>query len=350
MIKQIKINGKIIGKNQPVFIIAEAGVNHNGDIEIAKKLVDVAFEAGADAIKFQTFNAETLVTKNAKQADYQTENIGKKESQFEMLKRLELKREYHQELFDYSTKKGIIFLSTPFSEGDVFFLDEIGLPLFKIGSSDTNNLPFLRDVAVMGKPMIVSTGMSELNDVLEAVSIIRKSGNENMVVLHCTAQYPTPMNEVNLRAMLTIQEKCDVLIGYSDHTVGIEVPIAAVALGATVIEKHFTLDRNMEGPDHKASLEPNELKAMVGAIRNIEKALGSPNKKVSYVTMKVAEVAQKSLIAAHDIQAGKIIQKSDVVIKRPGAGIKPKQLEELVGKKTLVNIPVDTIIKWEDIE
>ncbi len=348
--KKIEIAGKCIGYGCPVFIIAEAGVNHNGDIEIAKKMVDAAFEAGADAIKFQTFSAETLVTKNAKQADYQIENIGRKESQFEMLKRLELKREHYAGLKDYTEKKGIMFLSTPFSESDVDFLDELGVPLFKIGSSDTNNLPFLQHVVAKGRPMIVSTGMSDLNDVIEAVSTIRKFGNENIVVLHCTSQYPTPMYEVNLLAMLTMQEKCDVLVGYSDHTAGVEVPIAAVALGATVIEKHFTLDKNMEGPDHKASLEPNELKAMVKAIRNIEKALGSSEKKASQITRKVAEVAQKSLIAARDIKAGEIIKKSDIVIKRPGTGIKPKQLEEVIGKKTLVNIPADTIIKWEDIE
>ncbi|MDP2684171.1 MAG: N-acetylneuraminate synthase [bacterium] len=348
--KEIKVINKIIGEGHPVFIIAEAGVNHNGDLDLAFKLIDVAVDAGVDAVKFQTFNAETLVTRDAKQAEYQSQNIGKEESQFEMLKRLELSKEDHKELFDYANKSGIIFLSTPFSDIDTDFLDGLGVPLFKVGSSDTNNYPSLRHIASKGKPMIVSSGMSTLEEVCEAVSVMKDSGNNDIVILHCNTQYPTPMEEVNLLAMLTMKEKCDVLVGYSDHTTGIEVPIAAVALGAVVIEKHFTLDRNMEGPDHKASLEPAELQAMVKAIRNTEKALGSSEKKPTEVAVEVAQVAQKSLISARNIKAGEIINKEDIVIKRPGSGIKPKELEKVVGKKALVDIPADTMIKWEDIK
>lgn len=348
--KLIKINNRLIGSGQPVFIIAEAGVNHNGDINIAKKLIDTALDAGVDAVKFQTFTAESLVTKQADQADYKTKNIGKKETQYEMLKRLELSKEDHKILFDYAGEKGIIFLSTPFSDSDADFLDELGVPLFKVGSTDTNNYPSLKYIAEKGKPMIVSSGMSGLKEVKKAAQVIREAGNDNLVMLHCTTQYPTPMDQVNLRAMLTMQEKCDVMVGYSDHTKGIEVPIAAVALGAVVIEKHFTLDRKMEGPDHKASLEPNELKAMVGAIRNIEKALGSYEKKPTEAAVEVAKVAQKSLVAKKDIKAGDIINKEDIVIKRPGTGIKPKELNNVVGKKAVVDIPADSLIKWEDIE
>jgi N-acetylneuraminate synthase/N,N'-diacetyllegionaminate synthase len=345
--RDIKIGERLIGKNYPVFIIAEAGVNHNGDIVLAKKLIDVAVESGADAVKFQTFDPKTLVTKDASQADYQAENIGNKETQYEMLDRLKLKREYHKELQQYAKEKNIIFCSTPFSDSDVDFLDELGIPFFKIGSSDTNNLPLLKYIAEKNKPMIVSTGMSDMEDILEAVSIIRKSGNEDIVILHCTTQYPTPTYEVNLHAMLTMKEKCDVLVGYSDHTKGIEVPIASVAMGACVIEKHFTLDKNMEGPDHKASLEPDELKEMVRMIRNIEKALGAKEKKPSEITMKVAEVAQKSIISNKDIKAGSVIKKEDLIIKRPGTGIEPKHLEDMIGKEALVDISKDSLIKWE---
>lgn len=348
--KIIQVAGRVIGSGHPIFIIADAGVNHNGNVKIAKKLIDAAVFAGVDAVKFQTFSPDILVTKDASQAEYQTKNIGKAESQYDMLDRLKLRREDHKELQTYAKQKGLMFLSTPFSDSDTDFLDELGVPLFKVGSSDTNNIPSLRHIAKKGKPMIVSTGMSTLDEILDAISTIKEAGNSDIVMLHCTTQYPTPMNDVNLRAMLTMQEKCDVLIGYSDHTVGIEVPIAAAALGAVVIEKHHTLTRDMEGPDHKASLEPDELKAMVKGIRNIEKALGIAEKKPSTATMKVAEVAQKSLVAKTNISRGKIITRDDLTIKRPGTGIKPKEIDNIIGKRARVDILADTLIKPEDYD
>ena len=338
----MKIGNKTIGEE--VFIIAEAGVNHNGELSIAKELIDKAAEAKVDAVKFQTFQAEKLVTTTAKQAEYQAKNIGYNESQFDMLKRLELKKEYHLILKNYAEDRGLIFLSTPFDEDAIDFLDELGVYAFKVGSSDTNNISYLIKMAKKGKPIILSTGMSDLEEIIESVDTILKY-NKDLVVLHCTTDYPCPYDKVDLNVLDTLKKELDVVVGYSDHTSGIEIPIAAVSLGAKVIEKHFTLDRNMEGPDHKASLEPNELKAMVKCIRNIEKSLGNKEKIITDVAKKYIDVAKKSIVAKVDILKDTIITKDMLIIKRPGTGIKPRELNNIIGKKiTTSEIKIPCII------
>lgn len=317
-----------------VLIIAEAGVNHNGSIELAKRLVDEAVNAGVDYIKFQTFTSEKLVSKAAKQAEYQQKNIGHEgESQYTMLKRLELSPADHEVLIDYCNSKGIKFFSTAFDMDSIDYLHSLNLGLWKIPSGEITNFPYLRKIATFGEPIILSTGMSELNEIEEAIQVLIKYGvaKEDLTVLHCTTEYPTPFTDVNLKAMLQIGEKFGVKIGYSDHTKGIEVPIAAVALGATVIEKHFTLDKTMEGPDHKASLEPNELKAMVTSIRNIENALGSGHKHVSDSERKNIEIVRKSIVAACPIKAGELLTEENLTVKRPGTGISPMRWNEVVG-------------------
>lgn len=317
-----------------VLIIAEAGVNHNGSIELAKQLVDEAVEAGVDYIKFQTFKSEKLVSKAAKQAEYQQKNIGHEgESQYTMLKRLELSPADHEVLIEYCNNKGIKFFSTAFDMDSIDYLHSLNLGLWKIPSGEITNFPYLRKIASFGEPVILSTGMSELNEIEDAIQVLIKYGvsKENITVLHCTTEYPTPFSDVNLKAMLQIGEKFGVKIGYSDHTTGIEVPIAAVALGATVIEKHFTLDKNMEGPDHKASLEPAELKAMVTSIRNIEKALGSGQKHVSDSECKNIEIVRKSIVAACPIKKGETLTEDNLTVKRPATGISPMKWESVVG-------------------
>ena len=317
-----------------VLIIAEAGVNHNGSIELAKRLVDEAVNAGVDYIKFQTFKSEKLVSKAAKQAEYQQKNIGHEgESQYTMLKRLELSPADHEVLIDYCNSKGIMFFSTAFDMDSIDYLHSLNLGLWKIPSGEITNFPYLRKIATFGEPIILSTGMSELNEIEEAIQVLIKYGvaKEDLTVLHCTTEYPTPFKDVNLKAMLQIGEKFGVKIGYSDHTKGIEVPIAAVALGATVIEKHFTLDKTMEGPDHKASLEPDELKAMVTSIRNIENALGSGHKHVSDSERKNIEIVRKSIVAACPIKAGELLTEDNLTVKRPGTGISPMRWNEVVG-------------------
>ena len=282
-----------------VFIIAEAGVNHNGSIELAKKLIDVASESGADAVKFQTFKAEKLVSKNAQKADYQKQTTNKTESQFDMIKKLELDMDTHKELIAYCKTKNIMFLSTPFDHDSIELLNNLGLEIFKIPSGEITNLPYLRYIGKLNKKVILSTGMADIGEIEDALDILISAGTkkENIIVLHANTMYPTPMEDVNLKAMVTIGNTFDIGFGYSDHTLGIEVDIAAVALGACCIEKHFTLDKTMEGPDHKASLEPDELKAMVKAIRNIELALGSSIKKPSKSEMPNMQIARKSIVA-----------------------------------------------------
>ncbi|PIR77198.1 MAG: N-acetylneuraminate synthase [Candidatus Magasanikbacteria bacterium CG10_big_fil_rev_8_21_14_0_10_38_6] len=346
----ISVGSKKISPDGPVFIIAEAGVNHNGDIVIAKKLIDAAIAAHVDAVKFQTFTAHTLVTMSADQAEYQTKNIGKKESQYAMLERLTLQREDHLLLKKYAEERGILFLSTPFSNTDVDFLDEVvNVPLFKCGSSDANNIPGLLHIASKGKPMILSTGMSSLEEVKNMVFSLKAVGKQDIVVLHCSSLYPTPMEHVHLRAINTIQKACGVLVGYSDHTLGIEVSIAAVAMGAVCIEKHFTLDKTMDGPDHAMSLEPSELIAMVKSIRNIEKALGSSKKVASEEELKVANVARKSIVVNKDIPAGTVLKAEYLTIKRPGTGICPNLIDTVIGKITNVDIKADTLLRLDDI-
>jgi len=330
-----------------VFIIAEAGVNHNGSIELAKQLIDVAVEARADAVKFQTFKAEKLVSKNAKKATYQKENIGDNDdSQLNMLKKLELDIDTHNELIEYCSSKNIMFLSTPFDLESVALLDSLGLEIFKIPSGEITNLPYLRKIAKLGKKIILSTGMATLGEVEDALAILTCNGTpkENITLLHANTMYPTPMEDVNLQAMVTIGRAFGVAYGYSDHTLGIEVPTAAVALGASVIEKHFTLDKTMQGPDHKASLEPNELKAMVQAIRNIEKAMGDGIKKPSKSETPNIKVARKSIVAARVIKKGEVFSEENLTVKRPADGINPMRWDEVVGSVASKDYEIDELI------
>ncbi len=328
-----------------IFIIAEAGVNHNGSMETAKKLVDAAAEAGADAVKFQTFKAEKLVCRNAKKAEYQMETTNKAESQFEMLKKLELTADMHKELISYCKEKGILFLSTPFDIDSLKFLVQCGVELIKIPSGEITNYPYLREAGRTGKKVILSSGMSTLDEVREAVKVLREYGSSEVTVLHCNTEYPTPYADVNLKAMLTLQDELKIKAGYSDHTKGIEVPIAAAALGASIIEKHFTLDHNMEGPDHKASLEPDELKAMVRAVRNIEEALGDGEKKPSGSEEKNISVARKSIVAQIDILEGEVFTEENLTAKRPGTGISPMRWNGIIGQKAKRNFSADELIE-----
>ncbi len=328
-----------------VFIIAEAGVNHNGSIEIAKKLIDEAAICGVDAVKFQSFKAKNLVTKVAKQADYQKNNMGKEISQYEMLKSLELSYEDHIELINYCKDKELMFLSSPFDLESIDMLNNLGIEIFKVPSGEIENVPYLRKIAKTGKKIILSTGMSNLSDIEFALEILRGSGAKDISVLHCNTDYPTKMEEVNLRAMNTIGSAFSVEIGYSDHTKGIEVPIAAVALGAKIIEKHFTLDRNMEGPDHKASLEPNELKNMVDSIRNIEIALGNGIKALTDSEKKNIKIARKSIVSSASIKVGEIFTEDNLTIKRPGTGLSPKMWDEILGKKAKKDYYADEMVE-----
>lgn len=350
MAKKIKIANKFIGVSQPVFIIAEAGVNHNGDLNLAKKLIEAAKKAGADAVKFQTFTAELLVTKAAEQAAYQSKNIGKVESQYAMLKRLELSEQAHYLLRDYCKKKNIIFLSTPFSEPDADFLEALGVPAYKISSGDLTSLPFLEQVAKKSKPIIISSGMASLAEIRAAVKVIKKAGNQALAILHCTANYPAAPASLNLRALKTIQAEFDALVGYSDHSQGSMASILAVALGACVIEKHFTLDKNMAGPDHKASLNPDELEKFVKAIREAEIMLGSFEKKCQPEEASSKISGRKSLVAKRDILAGAIITSDDLIIKRPGTGISPAEFKAVIGRVAKINILKDKTITWKMIK
>jgi len=316
-----------------VFIIAEAGVNHNGSIVLAYKLIDVAVESGADAVKFQTFKAENVVSKNAQKADYQKQTTDALESQFDMIKKLELDVETHKELIAYCQEKDIMFLSTPFDHESINLLSDLGLKIFKIPSGEITNLPYLRHIGSLGKKVILSTGMSNLGEVGDALNILINAGTskDNITVLHANTMYPTPMEDVNLNAMQTIHKEFGVAVGYSDHTLGIEVDIAAVAMGASIIEKHFTLDNAMEGPDHKASLEPEELKAMVSAIRNIEKALGSNEKILSPSEEVNINIVRKSIVASCPIRKGELLSADNITTKRPGTGLSPMKWDEIVG-------------------
>ena len=329
-----------------VFIIAEAGVNHNGSVELAKKLIDVASDAGADAVKFQTFKAEKLVSKNAQKAEYQKETTAACESQFAMIKKLELDLDTHKELMTYCREKEIIFLSTPFDLESIAMLDDLGLQIFKIPSGEITNLPYLRAVGALKKEVILSTGMATMDEVGAAFRVLVEAGTpkKNITILHANTMYPTPMEDVNLHAMPNIGKTFNVAYGYSDHTLGIEVDIAAVPLGASVIEKHFTLDKTMQGPDHKASLEPHELKAMVQGIRNIELALGSEVKKPSPSEIPNMQVARKSIVAAKEIKKGEILTVENLTVKRPGNGMNPMQWDEILGTPAQRDYEVDDLI------
>ena len=330
-------------------IIAEAGVNHNGSIEMAKQLIDAAAIAGVDYVKFQTFKAEKLVTKDAKQAEYQQRNAADS-SQYAMLKKLELTPRQHEELIAYCKQKGVRFLSTAFDLESIEYLHSLNLGLWKIPSGEITNYPYLKKIVQFGEPVIMSTGMCSMDDVEQALNVLLKNGltKDQITLLHCNTEYPTPMQDVNLKAMLQLRDKFGVKVGYSDHTKGIEVPIAAVALGAEVIEKHFTLDRTLPGPDHKASLEPNELKAMVDAIRNIEQALGDGQKHVSESEAKNMAIARKSIVAACEIKKGELLTEDNLTTKRPGTGISPMRWEEVVGTKAIRDFIIDECIEVED--
>ena len=325
-------------------IIAEAGVNHNGNIEMAKQLIEAAADAGVDYVKFQTFKTEKLVSVDAKQAEYQQKNIGKKgDSQFEMLKKLELSIDDHHQLIAHCKLHTIKFLSTAFDLDSIDLLHNLGIDLFKIPSGEVTNLPYLKKIGSFNKKVILSTGMCVMQEIKDAVNALVNAGTErsNISVLHCTTDYPTAMVDVNLNAMLSIKEHLNLPIGYSDHTLGIEVPIAAVAMGATIIEKHFTLDKTLPGPDHKASLEPEELKAMVAAIRNVENAFGVAEKQPTETEKKNMLVGRKSIHLSKDLSKGHILSEGDLIMKRPGDGISPMQMATVVGKKLVKDFPID---------
>jgi N-acetylneuraminate synthase/N,N'-diacetyllegionaminate synthase len=349
-VKKVKIGDKLIGEEEPCFIIAEAGVNHNGSVELAKELIDAAKDAGADAVKFQTFKAENVVIEKAEKAEYQKETTDTEESQYEMIKKLELQENNFKELAEYAKKVGILFLSSPFDKGSVDLLDGMNVPVFKVASGEITNLPLLRHIAKKGKTIILSTGMSTLGEVEEALIVIRNEGIEEVILLHCVSNYPARMGDVNLRAMETLKHAFKIPVGFSDHTVGITAPIAAVALGACIIETHFTLDRNLPGPDHKASLEPDELKKMVKAIRDVEKALGDGIKKPTKEEEEIKKIARRSVVAKVDIPEGAIITEDMLEVKRPGTGIEPKYMEKVIGKRAKVNIYKDELIYRGAIE
>jgi N,N'-diacetyllegionaminate synthase len=327
-------------------IIAEAGVNHNGNMKFAKQLIDVAAKAGVDYVKFQTFKAHKLVNKSAKKANYQKNNTSNNNSQYEMLKKLELTHENHHLLIEYCKQKGVKFLSTAFDFDSIEFLKD-KIDFYKIPSGEITNLPYLEKVAKLNLNIVMSTGMATMNEVKDALNILVNNGvsKNNITILHCNTEYPTPMEDVNLNAMLSLKKELDVKIGYSDHTLGIEVPIAAVALGATIIEKHFTLDKTMEGPDHKASLEPDELIAMVKGIRNIEKAMGNGVKIPSKSEQKNITIARKSIIAISNIKKGDVLTEQNITVKRPGNGVSPMKWHEVIGTKAIRDFNEDELIE-----
>ncbi|HQT24163.1 MAG: N-acetylneuraminate synthase [Sphingobacteriales bacterium 17-39-43] len=340
--------------NKKVIIIAEAGVNHNGDLTIAKKLIDAAADAGADFVKFQTFKADKIVTQNAQKAEYQVRNTKDGDnSQYNMLKKLEMPDDWHQFLIEYAKSKGIQFLSTAFDNDSIDFLDNLGITIFKIPSGEITNKPYLKKIAQKKKPIILSTGMSDLSEIKQAIEVLINEGadQDSITILHCTTEYPTPMLEVNLLAMNSIKAQLGFEVGYSDHTLGIEVPIAAVALGASIIEKHFTLDKSMPGPDHLASLDPSELKKMVTAIRNIEAAIsGSGNKELSVSEAKNIAIARKSLFFKHSLKAGHVIGQDDLIALRPGTGLSPMESDNIVGRILTVDVLKNDFVQFNQLE
>ena len=328
-----------------VIVIAEAGVNHNGSFELAKKMVDAAKEAGVDYVKFQTFNPQKLVSKYAKKAKYQKETTGSDETQLQMLQKLTLIEDNFLSLRDYCKEVGIGFISTPFDLDSIAFLETFDMDFWKVPSGEVTNLPYLEAIARTKRKVVMSTGMCDINEIQDAMEVLKKNGTTEITLLHCNTQYPTPYEHVNLSAMSTIKDTLHKEVGYSDHTQGIEVPIAAVAMGATVIEKHFTLDKNMEGPDHKASLDPTELKQMVSAIRNIEKAIGNGLKEPSSSELTNKAVARKSIVASREIKQGEILSEYNLTTKRPGTGISPMKWYEVIGKAAARDFSEDEIIE-----
>ena len=340
---EVKIGNKKIGDKHPTYIIAEAGSNHNRDINIAKKMIDEAANAGVDAVKFQTYKAEKLYSKKAPKFSKDKVNP------FDLIKSVELPREWHKELFEYTTKKGLHFLSSPFDFEAVDLLDELGVPAFKVASFEITDLELLRYIAKKKRPVILSTGMADFEEIYEALNAIRSQGNDDIILLHCNSLYPTPAKIVNLNAIEKMKEEFKIPVGFSDHTLGIHIPAAAVAMGAQVIEKHYTLDRTMEGPDHSFAIEPKELEQMVQHIRDVEEAKGTGEKKLSNQEKEMYEKGRRSLIAAVEIPKGTKITRDMIIIKRPGYGIKPKHLQEIIGKTAKKNIEAEQWITWDDI-
>jgi len=347
---EFEIAGRKIGPGHPCFIIAEAGVNHNGDIELARRLIDVAVDAGVDAVKFQSFKAEGVVSTSAPKAEYQLETTNTDESQLDMLRKLELSRQAHLELQAYCQERSILFLSTPFDRESVDLLVEMDVPGFKIGSGEVNSLPHLVYIASKGKPVILSTGMSYLGEVYEAVRVMRNAGCPQIAVLHCVSNYPAEPSDINLKAIPAMAAALDVPIGFSDHTVGNTVLLAAVAIGACIIEKHFTLDKTMTGPDHRASVDPEELKLMVQTIRSVESALGTGIKAPAATEEHNRKIVRRSVAAASDIVKGQVLNESDLTLLRPGSGIPPSLLSEVAGRTARKDFRSGEIIVWSDLE
>jgi N-acetylneuraminate synthase/N,N'-diacetyllegionaminate synthase len=347
--RSIKISNKEIGENHPTFIIAEAGVNHNGQLDLAKKLIDIALDAGCDAVKFQTYKSEGVVTSDTDSADYVKKNLGNEISQLNLIKSYELKYSDFEELKAYCDQKGIIFLSTPHSFDAIDFLDNL-VPAYKFGSGDIINIPALKHAARKGKPIILGTGMSTLDEIEQAINAIKSEGNEQIIALHCTTNYPCKIEDTNLNAMLTMKEELDCLVGYSDHTLGLTIPILVTAMGANVIEKHFTSDNNLPGPDHKASLDADELKKMVSEIRETELILGSFDKKPTESEEEIKKVVRKSLVAKNRISKGTVISRDLIEIKRPGTGISPVEIDRIVGKRAIVDIDKDVLLQYNMVE
>ena len=348
--REICIDNRRIGPGQPCYIIAEAGVNHNGDFDKALRLVDIAANAGADAVKFQTFIAENVVSPGAPKAEYQKAAVKQDESQLEMVKKYELSFEEFISINDYCKKKEILFLSTPFDFQSADFLVGLKIQAIKVASGEITNFPFLAHLASQGIPLVISTGMANFEEVEKAVKIVEDSGNFDYCLLHCVSSYPAAPEDVNLRAMDTLRSAFDVPVGFSDHTLGIEVPIAAVALGANIIEKHFTLDHELPGPDHRASLEPDELIKMVTGIRKVESAIGNGVKQPVKSEIEIASVARKSLVAAMDLKKGTILEVDNISIKRPGTGLPPSSLDLILGRRVIEDIKMGTLISMDSIE
>jgi N,N'-diacetyllegionaminate synthase len=347
---KIKIANRLIGEGEPCFIIAEAGINHNGDVNLAKKLIDVAKEAGADAVKFQTFKAEEVVSKCAEKAEYQKQATGVEESQFEMIKKFELTEKDFGELSAYARKKGIVFISSPFDKKSVDLLDELGVPAFKIASGEITNFPLLKHIARKKKPIILSTGMSTFGEIEEALEAIGEEGAEEIILLHCVSSYPAKVEDMNLRAIETLGHAFKLPVGLSDHTLGITIPIVAVALGACVIEKHFTLDKSLPGPDHQASLEPEELKQMIKAVREVEKAMGNGIKNPTEEEEEMKRIVRRSIVARVEISEGTLITEEMLDIKRPGTGVEPKYMNKVIGAVARCRIEQDEPLTMNKLE
>lgn len=346
----IKVGDKMVGEDNPIFLIAEAGVNHNGSLSIARSLVDIAADSGVDAIKFQTYKTEKLILRSTEKASYQQSNVKKEESFYEMLKKYELTEGDFKILKEYCDEKGLLFLSTPFDSSSVELLENLNVPAYKIGSGDMNNFPLIKVVCSKGKSILLSTGMATLEEVRESVQFIKNNSVEEIVIFQCTTSYPTKLEDVNLNVIdLYKNEFPNEIIGFSDHSQGITASLGAVAKGAKVIEKHFTLDKEMEGPDHKASLDPTELRKWVNEIRNLEKALGSNKKTLLKSEVELSKIARKSIVSIKDLKKGEILSEDNIGIKRPGTGISPKEFEKIIGRSINKDILKDSVIFWEDV-